>query len=64
MAGTIGSVVGGGFIGLLIGSTLIIENGECGREWKMVLMECVGWGLIGGGMGSMVCSLEDRYNSN
>lgn len=52
--GTMASVVGGGFIGMLIGSTLIVENGACGREWEMVLMDCIGWGLIGGGIGSMV----------
>jgi uncharacterized membrane protein len=54
-------VLGGGLIGFLMGSTLIIENGECGREWKMVLTESLMWGLIGGGLGSTVCSRKWGY---
>ena len=54
MFGTIVSVVGGGIMGLLVGTTLIVENGRCTIEWKMVLMDSLKWGLIGGGFGSMV----------
>ena len=62
MFGTFVSVLGGGFIGFLVGITLILENGECGIGWKPVLMDCLIWGLIGGGFGSLVCSRADIWD--
>lgn len=48
------SIVGGGIIGFLIGITVIVENKQCADEWKINMMESVLWGLIGGGLGSLV----------
>jgi len=44
--GTMASVFGGGIIGLLIGGTAVVENGECGMR---VVLDSLMWGLVGGG---------------
>jgi len=53
LAGTIASIVGGAFVGLTMGVSLIIENKRCDGS---VLMECVVWGGAAGGIGSMIDS--------
>jgi len=54
--GTFVSILGGGFIGFLVGTTLILENIQCANGWKMILVDTCVWGLIGGGFGSLVSS--------
>ncbi|KAF8966823.1 integral membrane protein DUF92-domain-containing protein [Flammula alnicola] len=56
VGGTVASVVGGGLIGVLVGTTLMLENARCFEDWKLVLFESVGWGMFGGGFGSLVDS--------
>ena len=52
--GTFTSIVGGGFVGFLMGLTLIFENGPCGKMWSRTLTDTVLWGLFAGGFGSLV----------
>lgn len=54
MGGTLASIAGGGFIGVLVGVTMVLENGRCSVEWSRCLFESVAWGMCGGGMGSLV----------
>ena len=54
--GTLVSILGGGFIGFLVGITLIVENIQCASGWKKILVDTCVWGLIGGGFGSLVSS--------
>jgi len=53
LAGTIASIVGGLFVGLVMGASLVMENKRCDGS---VLMECVVWGGAAGGIGSMIDS--------
>ncbi|KAF9554230.1 hypothetical protein CPC08DRAFT_696892 [Agrocybe pediades] len=55
--GTLASIIGGGIIGALMGTTLIVENAKCREGWGTILFECVGWGMFSGGFGSLVDSL-------
>lgn len=52
--GTFVSVAGGGFVGFLIGMTLIFENRPCRLVWSQTLADTVAWGLFAGGFGSLV----------
>lgn len=54
MGGTLASIAGGGFIGVVVGVTMVLENGRCSVEWSRILLESVAWGMCGGGLGSMV----------
>jgi hypothetical protein len=49
--------VGGGFVGILVGVMMVLENARCAAEWSRILFESVAWGMCGGGFGSLV-SLE------
>ncbi|KAF9476109.1 hypothetical protein BDN70DRAFT_812817 [Pholiota conissans] len=51
LGGTLASFLGGGLVGLLIGVGLALENWTCGVG---VVWTCVGYGLLGGGFGSLV----------
>ncbi|KIM37475.1 hypothetical protein M413DRAFT_77158 [Hebeloma cylindrosporum] len=69
VGGTVASIAGGGFIGMLVEVTMVIENSRCSIEWSGILFESVAWGMCGGGMGSLVDSLlgatvqETRYSN-
>ncbi|KAF8887035.1 integral membrane protein DUF92-domain-containing protein [Gymnopilus junonius] len=55
--GTVASIVGGGLVGLMVGLTLVLENTRCAGSWGSMVFETVGWGMCGGGLGSLVDSL-------
>lgn len=59
VGGTVASLVGGGFVGVLTAMTLVLENVKCSEEWGSVLLETVGWGVCAGGVGSLVRSRPD-----
>jgi len=53
--GTLWSIIGGILVGIGMGMSLIVENGEvCGLG---SLIESVGWGGVAGGLGSMIDSV-------
>jgi hypothetical protein len=54
VGGTLASIAGGGFIGIVVGVTMVLENGRCSGEWSRILLESVAWGMCGGGIGSLV----------
>lgn len=63
IGGTVASIAGGGIIGALMGTTLIVENAKCSAGWGRILFECVGWGMFGGGFGSLV-RISTRYQNS
>ncbi|KAF8634316.1 hypothetical protein AX15_000977 [Amanita polypyramis BW_CC] len=52
--GTMWSIIGGALVGSVMGVSLIVENGACDRG---IVVECVGWGAVAGGVGSVVDSV-------
>ncbi|KAF9530068.1 integral membrane protein DUF92-domain-containing protein [Crepidotus variabilis] len=68
--GTFVSIAGGGFVGFLIGMTLIFENRPCRLMWNRTLADTVVWGFFAGGFGSLVDSLlgatlqQTRYSKD
>ena len=52
--GTLASIAGGAFMGLVIAVTLMCENVKCRSEWVSVLFPCLLWGTFGGFFGSIV----------
>jgi uncharacterized membrane protein len=55
VGGTLASLVGGGLVGLVVGAGLALENRDaCGIA---VVGTCVGYGFLGGGLGSLVREL-------
>jgi len=54
VVGTLASVAGGGIVGAVMAVSLAVENASCGGG---ALLGVVGWGLLGGGIGSLLDSL-------
>ncbi|TEB37383.1 hypothetical protein FA13DRAFT_1752195 [Coprinellus micaceus] len=53
-AGTnVASVVGGAFVGLVMGMCLVLENSKCALNASGVLVDTIAWGCLGGGFGSL-----------
>jgi uncharacterized membrane protein len=52
--GTIASVGGGTIMGAVMAVCLLWENATCRADWVRLVGECLGWGAVGGGFGSLV----------
>ena len=58
IGGTVASVVGGAFVGLVMGLCLVLENSKCAVNASGVLVDTIAWGCIGGGFGSLARPLN------
>jgi uncharacterized membrane protein len=54
VVGTLASVCGGIFMGFVMSGCLLWENAACRQSWPSLMSECMWWGAIGGGFGSLV----------
>ena len=58
LVGTVASIAGGAFVGLLAGITLLLENAQCRHgAARYLLFETISWGMFAGLFGSIVDSL-------
>ncbi|KAH6914310.1 integral membrane protein DUF92-domain-containing protein [Coprinopsis sp. MPI-PUGE-AT-0042] len=70
VGGTIASIFGGGFIGLIAGLSFVLENVKCAESASAELLSSVFWGMLGGGFGSLLDSLlgatiqQSRYSES
>ena len=56
LVGTVVSFLGGAVIGLSFAVTLFIQSSACRARPLNLLGQLCGWGFVGGGLGSLVCS--------
>ncbi|KAF8582403.1 hypothetical protein K439DRAFT_1391736 [Ramaria rubella] len=57
LVGTTVSFLGGGIIGLSVAVTMLVQSQACREQSLNLLMTLSGWGLAGGGIGSLLDSL-------
>ncbi|EAU91485.2 integral membrane family protein [Coprinopsis cinerea okayama7 len=57
--GTIASIAGGAIVGLVMGVSLALENVKCSSGLGGVLLGTIGWGMFGGGFGSLTQTFCD-----
>ncbi|EMD34188.1 hypothetical protein CERSUDRAFT_117079 [Gelatoporia subvermispora B] len=56
LIGTLASLGGGLIMGITMGLSLIIQSGSCRAQWKNVLLPFAAWGMVAGGLGSLLDS--------
>jgi Integral membrane protein DUF92 len=54
VGGTVASILGGGFIGLIAGLSFVLENVKCAESASAQVLSSIVWGMLGGGFGSLV----------
>ncbi|KDQ30335.1 hypothetical protein PLEOSDRAFT_1037635 [Pleurotus ostreatus PC15] len=54
--GTLASIIGGAIMGITMAASVILQNFTCAANWFTLTAECIFWGVVGGGGGSMVDS--------
>jgi uncharacterized membrane protein len=59
-AGTLASILGGAAVGVLMASTLVLENARCRQAWGSVMLSLVLWGAFAGFFGSLVRPILPR----
>lgn len=63
LTGTLASIAGGAIMGVTMAITLLLENESCRTSSINLFMQCVVWGSIAGGFGSMVRTYIPYYVS-
>lgn len=54
ITGTLASFLGGALVGLVFGLSLLAEDASCRRDSVRVVAGLVRWGILAGGLGSLV----------
>ncbi|KAF4572495.1 TMEM19 family protein [Pleurotus pulmonarius] len=56
LGGTLASIIGGAVMGVTMAASVVLQNSACATNWFALAAECIFWGVVGGGGGSMVDS--------